>query len=158
MRATRHLVENTLWGEICVLLKICLAISFDSRVQAQMFLPELFHIITLVVNCGPLAIRSAVHSLLVNTVHSICTSFPLDEANLVKLKGILASLSEPRNCLLFSLNRPTTREAPERRETENPTSSMESITMLLLEIIAVAAPSTGRSSCRFVVGYFTNFT
>ncbi|KAI5797697.1 hypothetical protein EDC01DRAFT_36289 [Geopyxis carbonaria] len=146
VRATRHLVEHPVWNEICVLLKTCLAISFDSRVQAQLFLPELFHVITMVVNCGSLPVRTAVHSLLVNTVHSISTSFPLEESNLVQLKGILTSLNEPKMCLLFSLNRPTSRDAlaiQEQRGAENATStSMEQITNLLLEIIKVAAPST----------------
>lgn len=141
VRATRHLIDNSGWSEICVLLGICLAISFDSRVQAQLFLPELFHIITLVVNCGPLPVRTAVHSLLVNTVHSICISFPLEEENLTKLKSILHSLSEPRFCLLFNLYRATRDASTEHTEPENPVSAMETITNLLLEIIAVAAPS-----------------
>ena len=142
---TRHLVDVPIWNEICVLLKICLAISFDSRVQAQLFLPELFHIITMVVNCGTLQVRSTVHSLLVNTVHSISTSFPLEDENLAKLKTILTSLSEPKMCLLFSLNRPTSRDAvaiQEQRGIDSATSStIEQITNLLLEIITVAAPS-----------------
>lgn len=134
---------------MCVLLRICLAISFDSRAQAQMFLPELFHIITMVVNCGSTVIRSTVHSLLVNTVHSICTFFPLDDTNLAKLKGILISLSEPKLGLLFNLNRSTTRDESsleEQRSSDNAasTSSMETITNLLLEIIDIAAPSVGR--------------
>jgi neurofibromin 1 len=145
IRPTRHLVDNPIWNEICVLLKICLAISFDSRVQAQMFLPELFHIITMVVNCGSLQVRTAVHSLLVNTVHSIATSFPLNDDSLIQVKAILSSLNEPKMCLLFSLNRPTSRDAlaiQEQRGSETATS-MEQITTLLLEIIQVAAPSIG---------------
>lgn len=145
LRATRHLVDNHVWSEICVLLKLCLAISFDSRVQAQMFLPELFHVITMVVNCGQSEVRSAVHSLLVNTVHSISTSFPLEESNLATLKQILVSLNEPKMCLLFSLNRPASRDAIvlQEQRSENATStSMEQITNLLLDIISVAAPTT----------------
>src|SRR5947199_7990050 len=133
---------------MCVLLRICLSISFDSRAQAQMFLPELFHIITMVVNCGSTAVRTTVHSLLVNTVHSICTSFPLDDENLGKLKTILTSLSEPKLGLLFSLHRPTSREGapiednrPTNENQSTSTSSTETITNLLLEIITIAAPS-----------------
>ncbi|EWC46134.1 hypothetical protein DRE_04708 [Drechslerella stenobrocha 248] len=146
LRPTRHLKDNAIWKELCVLLRICLAISFDSRAQAQMFLPELFHIITMVVNCGSTNVRTTVHSLLINTVHSICTSFPLDDENLGKLKTILASLSEPKLGLLFSIHRQTTRDGAlieENRTPENnsSTSSTETITNLLLEIIAIAAPS-----------------
>jgi neurofibromin 1 len=146
LRPTRHLPENTVWGEICVLLRICLAISFDSRVQAQLFLPELVHIITMVVNCGPPMTRALVHRLLVNTVHSMCTSFPLEEANLIKLKAILTSLSEPKIGLLFSLHPSASRDGmfvQEERGLDTATfSSMETIANLLLEIIVVGAPST----------------
>lgn len=147
LRATRDLVDNPVWNEICVLLKICLAISFDSRIQAQMFLAELFHVITMVVNCGTIQVKNTVHSLLVNTVHSIATSFPLEEGNMTKLKEILNQLNEPKMCLLFGLNRPTPRDPsmkPGHRTSEYHTTSttMEQITMLLLEIISVAAPTT----------------
>ncbi|KAF3210891.1 Ras GTPase activating protein ira2 [Orbilia oligospora] len=146
LRPTRHLKDNVIWKEMCVLLRICLAISFDSRAQAQMFLPELFHIITMVVNCGSTNVRTTVHSLLINTVHSICTSFPLDDENLGKLKAILASLSEPKLGLLFSIHRQTSRDGTieENRtttESNSSTSSTETITNLLLEIISIAAPS-----------------
>ncbi|KAK6527837.1 Ras GTPase activating protein ira2 [Orbilia ellipsospora] len=147
LRPTRHLKDNVIWKEMCVLLRICLAISFDSRAQAQMFLPELFHIITMVVNCGTANVRTTVHSLLINTVHSICTSFPLDDENLGKLKVILASLSEPKLGLLFSIHRQTSRDGNLIEENRSPaesnssTSSTETITNLLLEIIAIAAPS-----------------
>ncbi|KAK6355415.1 Ras GTPase activating protein ira2 [Orbilia brochopaga] len=148
LRPTRHLKDNAIWKELCVLLRVCLAISFDSRAQAQMFLPELFHIITMVVNCGSTSVRTTVHSLLINTVHSICTSFPLDDDNLGKLKTILCSLSEPKLGLLFSIHRQTTRDGALIEENRTPesnsstsTSSTETITNLLLEIIAIAAPS-----------------
>jgi neurofibromin 1 len=143
-RSTRHLVDNVAWNEICVLLRICLAISFDSRVQAQLFLPELFHIITMVVSSGSTAVRSAVHKLLVNTVHSMCTSFPLSSDNLLKLKKILASLSETKMYLLFGLPNTTSRDVIYGRDqrTDNATfTSMETIANLLLEVINVAAPS-----------------
>lgn len=145
LRPTRHLVDNVVWSEICVLLRVCLAISFDSRVQAQMYLPELFHIITMVVNCGSILVRSTVHSLLVNTIHSICVSFPLEEVKLTELKAILTNLSSPKLCLLFSLNRPTSRDQVtiQDQRTAEPTTatSMEQITNLLLEIVSIAAPS-----------------
>jgi len=154
LRPTRHLKDNVIWKEMCVLLRICLAISFDSRAQAQMFLPELFHVITMVVNCGTTTVRTTVHSLLVNTVHSICTHFPLDDSNLAKLKGILISLSEPKLSLLFNLNRSTSREessVEEQRISESAsTSSMETITNLLLEIIEIAAPSIGTTCYSFI--------
>ncbi|TGZ81752.1 hypothetical protein EX30DRAFT_254963 [Ascodesmis nigricans] len=142
-KASSNLTDNAVWNEICVLLRICLAISFDSRVQAQLFLPELFHVITLVVNHGNMLIKSTVHSLLVNSVHSIATSFPLADENVQKLKDLLASLSEPKMYLLFGLNRPELADGAEDRDEALSTwNTMEQLTKTMLEIIQVAAPTT----------------
>ncbi|KAF4630487.1 hypothetical protein G7Y89_g7653 [Cudoniella acicularis] len=52
LRPTRHLPDNTVWSEICVLLRLCLSASFDSGVQSQLYLPELFHLVTMLANTG----------------------------------------------------------------------------------------------------------
>ncbi|RPA79455.1 hypothetical protein BJ508DRAFT_415934 [Ascobolus immersus RN42] len=139
IKPTRQLTDNSHWNEISVLLRICLALSFDSKDQAEMHLPELFHIITLTIGCGPLLFRSSVHSLLVNTVQSICSYSVLPEENLQQLKAILASLSEPKYCLLFN----NTRYSGDRGSSESTTTqAIETISNLFLEVIELAAPST----------------
>ncbi|KAK2628011.1 hypothetical protein QTJ16_002657 [Diplocarpon rosae] len=97
LRPTRHLPENTVWGEICVLIRLCLSTSFDSGVQSQLFLPEIFHLVTMLANTGALDVRLLVHRLLVNTIHAVCTGFGLEESKLARLKTLLLALSEPRN-------------------------------------------------------------
>ncbi|CAL3962410.1 unnamed protein product [Diplocarpon coronariae] len=97
LRPTRHLPENTVWGEICVLIRLCLSTSFDSGVQSQLFLPEIFHLVTMLANTGPIDVRLLVHRLLVNTIHAICTGFGLEESKLARLKTLLLALSEPRS-------------------------------------------------------------
>lgn len=150
LRPTRQLTDNVVWAEICILLRICLAMSFGSRVQVQMFLPELFHIITMTANVGVLMIRTSVHSLLVNIVHSMCISFPLDETNLGKLKALLASLSDPKVGLLFKLHRAAAHDTVTGTESwgseGTSSSSVETIATLLLEIITVAAPSVNMAN------------
>jgi neurofibromin 1 len=97
LRPTKHLPDNSVWDEICVLLSLCLSMSFDSRVQSQLYLPELFHIITILANTGSSDVRIIVHRLLVNTIHALCTNFPLEEAKIARIRAILTSLSETRN-------------------------------------------------------------
>ncbi|KAJ6440855.1 pentafunctional AROM polypeptide [Purpureocillium lavendulum] len=57
LRPTRLLSENAVWTEICVLLQFCLALSFDSGVQSLMFLPEVFHVVTMIANTGGQDVR-----------------------------------------------------------------------------------------------------
>lgn len=96
MRQSKYLPDNVVWPEVCILLQFCVSLSFDSGIQAQMFLPEIFHIVTMLANTGSPDIRILVHRLLVNSIHAACTSFHLDETRQAKLKSILESLSETR--------------------------------------------------------------
>lgn len=96
MRQSKYLPDNVVWPEVCILLQFCVSLSFDSGIQAQMFLPEIFHIVTMLANTGSPDIRILVHRLLVNSIHAACTSFHLDETRQAKLRGILESLSETR--------------------------------------------------------------
>ncbi|KAI9843719.1 MAG: Ras GTPase activating protein ira2 [Thelocarpon superellum] len=166
LRPTRHLPGNAVWSETCVLLHLCVATSFASKAQSQLFLPELFHIITSVVNTGSVGTRSLVHNLLVNTVHAIGTSFPLDEARRGKLKLALARLSQPSTKMLFTLHPAAvaaaaaaaaaaaddsasgesggvgvTVTAQQERDNANFTA-LQSIVQLMLDVIGSGAPST----------------
>ncbi|KAH8816296.1 hypothetical protein F5884DRAFT_217036 [Xylogone sp. PMI_703] len=147
LRPTRYLPENTVWGEICVLLRLCLSTSFDSGVQPQLYLPEIFHIVTMLANVGSTAVKLIVHRLLINTVHSMCTAFALDDAKCSRLKVLLASLSEPRNESLF--NTPVRDGTSSSISQDTSTSTLlatESLAILLSEITVVGAPSVDLSN------------
>ncbi|RDW66243.1 hypothetical protein BP6252_09878 [Coleophoma cylindrospora] len=147
LRATRYLPDNTVWNEICVLLRLCLSTSFDSGIQSQLYLPELFHIVTMLANMGTPDVRLSVHRLLVNTIHAICTSFPLEESKLTRLKALLASLSEPRNDALFTM---TSRDGTSIISVQDSGATIllatETLAVLLSEITVVAAPSIDMSN------------
>ncbi|KAL1842978.1 hypothetical protein VTJ49DRAFT_3455 [Mycothermus thermophilus] len=143
LRPTRYLPDSALWNEICVLLRFCLALSFDSGVQAQMFLPEICHVVTMLANTGPQEVRVVVHRLLINTLHSACTSFALDENQIAKLRATIETLSDPKNDIFVNTvtfvrdgaSISTTQESgPTLAATEN-------LAMILFEACATAAPS-----------------
>ncbi|KAK0651326.1 hypothetical protein B0T16DRAFT_403638 [Cercophora newfieldiana] len=143
LRPTKHLPDNAVWNEICVLLQFCLALSFDSGVQSQLYLPEIFHIVTMLANTGSSDVRVVVHRLLVNSIHSACTSFALDEARLNKLRATLETLSDPRS-EVFSHTVPFTRDGASisTNQDAGPTlAATENLATLLFETCAVAAPS-----------------
>jgi neurofibromin 1 len=144
LRPTRLLPDNSVWDEICVLLRLCLSISFNSGVQAHLYLPEISHIITMLANTGSPDIRLLVHRLLINTVHVLCTSFTMEESKLVRLRMILASLSDSSNGHQVNLNG-LSREGVLISQTQDHTwqilGSTEALAMLLSEVSTLAAPS-----------------
>lgn len=143
LRPTRFLPDNAVWAEICVLLQFCLALSFDCGVQSQMFLPEVFHIVTMLANTGGQDVRMLVYRLLVNTIHAACSSFALDDVRLAKLRASLDSLSEPRG-ELFSLSPLLARDggtAPASQDSGSTLSATENLAAALFDICSTAAPS-----------------
>ncbi|KAI0006414.1 GTPase [Xylariaceae sp. FL0662B] len=143
LRPTKFLPENAVWGEICILLQFCLSLSFDCGVQSQLYLPEIFHIVTMLANTGPFDVRTLVHRLLINSIHATCTSFKLDDTKLSKLRSTLELLSEPRNDI-FSAPTILTRDGTSISTTHDSGSTLsatENLATMLFETCSVAAPS-----------------
>ena len=144
LRPTKHLADNAVWPEICVLLQFCVSLSFDSGVQSQLYLPEIFHVVTMLANIGPIDIRFLVHRLLANSIHAACTSFALDEARLNKLRGTLESLSESKSDIFPAPGLAPSRDGASistNQDAGPSLAAMESLAALLFEICSVAAPS-----------------
>ena len=119
LRPTRLLPENGVWPELCVLLQFCLALSFDSGVQSQLYLPEIFHVVTMLANTGGLEVRGIVQRLLINTIHAACTSFNIDEAQQTKLRATIDVLSDLRGEIFVNPSAMSSFrvKCPERRTT-----------------------------------------
>lgn len=148
LRPTRYLYDNAVWSEICILLQLCLALSFDCGVQSQLFLPEVFHIVTMLANTGEQSIRMLVYKLLVNTIHAVCTSFDLDDAKLVKLRSNLDLLCEPRGDI-FSSPPTSARDGASisTAQDSGPTlAATENLAVILYDICSIAAPSINLSN------------
>ncbi|KAJ2986095.1 hypothetical protein NUW58_g5193 [Xylaria curta] len=137
LRPTRNLPENAVWDEICILLQFCLALSFDCGVQSQLYMPEIFHIVTMLANTGPVDVRSSVQRLLINSLHAACTSFKLDDHRLSKLRGILDVISDPKNQYLLQdgTSGTTTQDGYQAL------AATEQLAILLFDACTVAAPS-----------------
>lgn len=143
LRPTKHLPENAIWPELCVLLQFAVSLSFDNGVQTQLYLPEIFHIVTMLANTGSSDVRLLVHRLLINSIHAACTSFSLDEARLSKLRGTLESLSEPRSDI-FSSPAVFIRDGGSMstcQESGPYLSATENLAALMFEVCSVAATS-----------------
>jgi neurofibromin 1 len=148
LRPTRYLPDNPVWAEICVLLQFCLSLSFDDGVQAQLFLPEVFHIVTMLANTGGHGVRSLVYKFLVNTVHAACTSFALDDTRSSKLRSHLDLLCEPRGDL-FTTPSMLGRDGASVSTAQDSGSNLaatENLAGILFEICSTAAPSVDMSN------------
>ncbi|CAG8637906.1 2796_t:CDS:10, partial [Cetraspora pellucida] len=144
---TRNLTDNQAWTEIAILIRFNLMLSFSNRAYVQIYLPELFHIISILIATGPPLIRASVHGLIVNLVQSLCTAQPLAPDNYRRLTLLLTELSEPNFKFFFGLNHSpgnaflisaeSTRDMPDTM----PLSSLETVIQALLEVIICGAPS-----------------
>lgn len=68
-----QLHENAVWKEIATLLRMNMVLSFTSRMESLLYLPEMLHIILLLAGNGVDAIRYTIHGTAINLVHSLCT-------------------------------------------------------------------------------------
>ena len=142
-------MDHPTWKEVAVLLRLCLTLSFDNWELSHQYLPEIMYIITCTAACGPAVIRSSTHALLVNTVQSLVSHFPLLLYDRQKLEVILSDLSSAKYTLLFGLraSAPDTAFSASANSANDAVdalsiSGLETIVSLLIEIIDLAA-STG---------------
>ena len=148
LRPTKHLSDNSVWPEICLLTQFCLSLSFDNGMQAQIYLPDICHIGTMLANTGPVEFRLRVHRLLANTLHSMCTSFELDDARLAKLRAMLDLLIDCKRDLLLNtvvLAKDGTSTSTGQDYNQN-LASVERLATILFDTCTVAAPSVDLSN------------
>lgn len=144
LRPTRLLVENAVYKELSVLLKLCLTLSFGNAVQAHIFFPEIAHIITMLANSGAEELKEGANFLLVNTIHVIMTEFSLDESKLSRLQAILSTVSSSENAQhasISSISSDGIFSVQASEHTIQLLASTETLALLLIEVGSLAAPS-----------------
>ncbi|SCV00612.1 LAME_0G10902g1_1 [Lachancea meyersii CBS 8951] len=75
------------WSELIILVNITVALFFDSLLLAQLFLPEVLYIVSLLIDVGPSELRLSLHKLLMNACQSLSTndSLSLERKNSLDL-------------------------------------------------------------------------
>ncbi|SAM09837.1 hypothetical protein [Absidia glauca] len=147
-KPTRSLTEHWTWTEIAVLVRFILMLSFNNRGPVKSYVPEIFHIVSLVVGVGPTIIRASVHGLVVNMIQSLCTSMPLPEVNVQRLQLLLTEVSDSKVRLLFGLHKSHANAFTLTPETLNDTAepiqllALESVITQLIDVLQWGAPST----------------
>lgn len=144
----RHLVEHPSWSEIGVLLRFILMLSFNNTGPVMPYIPEIFHIVSILVVTGPTLIRSSVHELVVNTIHTLCTmGIPLSDENTKKLHYVLNDVCDSKNRVSFGLTKQHANAFTITKETTSDfadsidLSSLQNIIRLLLDALNFGAPT-----------------
>ncbi|XP_065225861.1 neurofibromin-like isoform X1 [Planococcus citri] len=70
---TQNLENHVLWGDIMILSRYLLMLSFNNCLDVIQHLPYLFHTVTFLVNSGPVNMKASIHGLVINVIHSLCT-------------------------------------------------------------------------------------
>jgi neurofibromin 1 len=165
--AVGQLHENAAWKEIATLVRMNMVLSFTSRLEGLIFLPELLHIILLLAGNGADATRHSIHGTAVNLIHSLCTDQSRDSKpatstslaapgrvsppasgapdGLERLRVLLARFSEDEFLLLFGLPagvaNPFDASPDIVRDTPN-NAAIEKLATILYDLPELAAPST----------------
>jgi neurofibromin 1 len=125
-------------------------LSFYSDSMKLPYVAELFHIISLVVSTGPTFIRSSVHELVVNAIHSLVTNKNISIGNRKKLKYVLDDVCDGKYRVHFGLSKSYANAftITEDTMTDNVEhmnlASLEVIVRLLLDATNYAAPNIGK--------------
>lgn len=137
--------SHSSWIEITVLLQICVSLFFDSLMFAEMFLPEIFYVVTVLVDVGPLDLRVASHQLLLNVLQSFLTKPTLSEEAKNKIRVSIEHFTSHRSRILFGLNRDSNDNFPtEISKFATRVSTMESLVASLMEVIDVASTENSK--------------
>ncbi|KAI8643392.1 hypothetical protein BD408DRAFT_414835 [Parasitella parasitica] len=144
----RQLIEHPSWTEIAVLLRFILMLSFNNTGPVMPYIPEIFHIVTILVVTGPTLMRTSVHELVVNTIHTLCTmGIPLADESFNKLHFVLNDLCDSKNRVSFGLTKQHANAFTITRETTTDfvdvidLVSLQNIVRLLLDALNYGAPT-----------------
>ena len=99
-----YMILKKSWPEIAMLLRFILMMSFNNLIDVKEHLPDLCFIIVVLVSHGRPWIRSTVHGITINMLHSISIFDDIDDASLDILNLVLRELSEPTIATLFGLS------------------------------------------------------
>ncbi|WAQ85082.1 hypothetical protein PtA15_5A656 [Puccinia triticina] len=132
------------WPEITALVRMEMSISFSAHIQAQLYLPDILHIVTMLVGTGLASQRSAIYAIVINTLTCLCSlQGPNHEAS--ALYAIIKRLGLPATQALFGLypNDLALRYTEDDFGFREPISpvALESIVQLLIEAVKVASPA-----------------
>jgi len=93
--------SETAWTKISLFMRFLLMLSFQNRLNVLQNIPHLFYVVVSVSGRGSLYLRSTMHGLLINALHSLATSLKFSDADKQDIQGFIHQLSSPEFKKLF---------------------------------------------------------
>jgi hypothetical protein len=135
-KGTYSIASHGNWIEITVLVQIAVSLVFNNYVYAEMFLPDLFYIISILVDVGPSDLRIASHQLLLNLLQAFLTNPKLTDESRMTISTAAEQFTTHRARLLFGLNRDNDESlSNDMSKFSDKISTVESLVTLLLATI-----------------------
>jgi hypothetical protein len=98
--AVADLEAHPRFADIEVLGRFLLFLSFNNRLDVAATLPDVLHLCTLLLASGTPLLRSSMLAVLLNVVQSVGTAVPLAGEQLALLRRHLASMLQPKVCVV----------------------------------------------------------
>ncbi|KAK8844111.1 hypothetical protein IAR55_006905 [Kwoniella newhampshirensis] len=143
-----NLTDNARYGEICSLARIVLILGFSpaSSLDNQLFLPEILHVITLLVDLGPTLMRQTIYGLLMNVLQSLAANPTSGDMDGSTLQHLLKKAQQSQIMSSFGLiqGRGSIElwDLPTRKETDlQRLDKIEEVAKFLGEVLAAGAVS-----------------
>ncbi|KAI8078788.1 uncharacterized protein BX664DRAFT_367193 [Halteromyces radiatus] len=147
-KPTQSLINHPLWTEIAIMTRFNLMLSFDNFGPLKNYIPDMLHMITLLVGVGPTLIRTTIHGISINLIQSLCILPTLPEDSRQELQHLMGKMGEKRMQLLFGLVKPHANAFTISQETlSDPLTepfdlmALETIINTFLRIVELGAPT-----------------
>lgn len=147
LKPSASLETNVAWNEVCTLARLNLNLSFcpETPLDAQLFLPELCHVMTLLVGSGSLLLRQTVYGMFVNTLQTLAIATPSGDMDGPALYHLLQRSQTDETMAVFGLSQQGAGELAELPlAADGPIflDGVETLARFLGEVMTAAAVST----------------
>lgn len=148
IKPTQSLMDNPLWTEIGILTRLNLMLSFDNCGPLKNYVPDVLHMITLLIGVGPTFIRTSIYGIIVNLIQTLCMSPLISESSKQGLQQLVTCSGGKRSQLMYGLVNPRADMFTINSETlSDPLAGnldsdvLENIIKTFLHVIELGAPN-----------------
>ncbi|CAO3591302.1 unnamed protein product [Absidia cylindrospora] len=146
---TKSLMNHPLWPDIAIMTRFNLMLSFDNCGPMKNYVPDILHMVTLLVGVGPTLIRTTIHGITINLIQSLCSSPKLPDENRKELQQLMSQIGGKRTHLMFGIVKPYANAFTNQPDTLNDPliehfdlSILQTIITILLRVLEIGAPTT----------------
>lgn len=108
-KPTKDLADNVHWTEIGCLIRLALVANSQPRnlTNAQLFVPEVVHMVMLTAATGDVLVRTSVYGIIMNLLQAVYLAKRGDSESSPEIRALLDECSTPEILKCFGLVRPT---------------------------------------------------